>query len=190
MFGMEILKEFKKAYVLGISNNKKWTVSSIASKTVIYDSDTNKEVTVINFKNAGNVLFSDDDKYLILKNTSGSSWLFETSGFELVKKFLTSKKNQLKEGNICLTSENDVLVDVVSTEKGNQIVLLDINTGNIDYCTHNNETSIILNQYIKATNTHIFTLFNSGQGNKILKVENICNNPIKEEISIETLNQC
>ncbi|WP_028391171.1 hypothetical protein [Bacillus cihuensis] len=184
MFGMEILKEYKKSYVLGISNNKKWTVSSIASKTVIYDSKTNQEIKVINFKNVGNVLFSDDDKYLILKNTSGTSWIFETSDFELVKKFITSKKNQLKEGNICLTSENDVLVDIVSTDNGDQIVLLNINKGKIDYFSHNDETRIILNQYIKATNTHIFTLFNNVKGNKILKVEDICNYPIMEEITI------
>ena len=161
MLQMKIIKKFKTSYQIKFSNDYRFLCHTMGSKTIIYDTNSWEKIKELSKPNhPGFIHFSDNDEYLYIKNTSGTLYLYETVGFELIKTIKSNKKYQLVEADFALTNTSLVILDTLNTKDGNQLALINMENGDIRVLTQFKDSInyAYYNQFIEAERAYLFTL--------------------------------
>jgi hypothetical protein len=189
MLQMNIKKKLNTSFEIRLSNDKQFFCHNTSSKTHIYDFKSIEKIIELDKpKHPGNLRFSKNDEYLLIKSTMGTICVYNTVNFELVKKIQSKKSFKLVEGEVNFTQENSILA-VLQTNYGNQIVSIDIHSEEHTILTEFEDslTLIQYNQFMQTENSHLFTLSYLNNAdykvNKIVKVKE----PLNKE-SIEVMN--
>ncbi|OCA88491.1 hypothetical protein A8F94_24355 [Bacillus sp. FJAT-27225] len=157
MLQMNLIKEFNTSYQIKASNNHRFLCHITGSKTVIYDTSSWKEIAALNKPNhPGNIHFSTDSKYLYIKSTTGSIWMYDTSEFKMVKMM---KANNMVEGDFALTNDPLIILGTVKTKLENQLALINLTTGKYELLTDFREpvTLFDYHHFIRNEHSHLFT---------------------------------
>lgn len=187
---MNTVKQLKTSFEIGLSNDYRYLCHITNNKAIIFDMKSwNEVINLKEPKNPSEIKFTNNNKYLLVKNTSGGIWIYRLEDFQLVKKILFKKPHKLLENGFSITTDNNNILDIVETKQGSQIVLVNITTEDWYVISSFKNSLIDFNQYIASENLHIFTetKVNESTGyqeQQLIKVkENIDNHLEIEEIS-------
>ncbi|RAK19995.1 hypothetical protein B0I26_105178 [Anoxybacillus vitaminiphilus] len=191
MFQMNLIKKLKTSYRIRLSGDNKFLCHNMDSKTIVYDLTTWEKIIELNKPNyPSDMRFSENNKYLLIKSTTGTIYVYNTASFQLVKKIQSKKSFKLVEGDTNFTQDNLMLLSVLETNDGQQIGTINIHSGEYTILTEfeNAITLIYYNQFLKNRNYHLFTLsyVNNETGyreNKIVKVKEPIN---KQSIELKS----
>ncbi|WP_370042457.1 hypothetical protein [Lysinibacillus sp. RC79] len=128
MLGLNLIYKFKTSYSLSYAK-KKGLIARCAGSTMIHDFHSGEETHRLKKPaHPSQVLFSDDERFLIVKNTLGNIYVYETINFEVVSIFKNTKSIEMIEGKFLFNHEQNKIVDVVKMDGIEQIVALDLET--------------------------------------------------------------
>ncbi|NDI34828.1 hypothetical protein [Chengkuizengella sediminis] len=193
MFQMNLIKKLKTSYELKLSPDKKFLCHN-NSKTIVYDVNSFKEVIVLNKpSDPGRIRFSPNSEYLLIKKTTGGIWVYKTDNFQLVKVLKSNKSFKFLERDFTFTQDNETILDTLQINQEEQIVAININSGEKIILTELKYKDSIIshNHYSKKGNFHLFTLdYVNEKGyrvNKMIKVKEPINKQSIEVISNEEI---
>lgn len=129
MLGLNLIYKFKASLSLSYAKKKGLIARSSAGSTMIHDFHSGKETHRLKKPaHPSQVLFSDDERFLIVKNSTGHIYVYDTNHFELVSIFKNTKSVEMIEGKFLFNHEQNKIVDVVKIDGIEQIVTLDLET--------------------------------------------------------------
>ncbi|MGE8006628.1 hypothetical protein [Lysinibacillus sp. NPDC093216] len=111
-------------------------------------------------KNPGEIKFSADDKYLFIKRTTGTVYVYETTEFSLVAIFQSNKAIHLTEGNFALTTNPFIILDEIRIKADIQLASINTENGEINVLTNFEEPIRYMryHHHIQSENAHLFTI--------------------------------
>ncbi|MFF2177332.1 hypothetical protein ACFVT8_12790 [Lysinibacillus sp. NPDC058147] len=125
MLGLNLIYKFKTSYSLSYAKKKGLVARCNAGSTMIHDFHSGEEIHRLKKPaHPSQLLFSDDERYLIVKNTLGNIYVYETNNFEVVSIFKNTKSVEMIEGKFLFNHEQNKIVDVVKTDGIEQIVAI------------------------------------------------------------------
>ncbi len=160
MFQMNLIKKLKTSYSIRLSSDNRFLCHNMGSKTIVYDFNSWEKIVELDKPNYPSILrFSKNNEYLLIKNTVGTICVYNTVDFKHVRTLQSNKSLKLIEGNVNFTQDNFIL-DVVQTNYGRQIALIDIHSKDYKILTEFQDslTLIHYNQFIETENFHLLTL--------------------------------
>ncbi len=174
MLQMNLIQNLKTSFQIKLSNNDHFLCHTMGSKTIVLDSSSwEKIVELSKPKNPGYIQFSQNDDYLYVKMTIGTIYVYETSGFQLVKTIKSNKKFQFVEGDFAVTNTPFLILDTLNTKDGQQLALINIDKGENRILTEFEDSSTLIHyhHYIKNENSYIFTLSHvNHEGYRVQKI--------------------
>lgn len=187
---MNLIKKLKTSFEIRLSGDNRFLCHNTSSKTIVYDFNSWGKIIELNMpKHPYHMRFSKNNEYLLIKSTTGTICIYDTSNFQLLKTIKPKKSLKIVEGNVNFTQDN-LILDVIETNIGQQIVSINFNTEeHIVLSEFNNpHTLIIYNHFLQKGNFHLYTLSyvnieTDYREYKILKVKE----PLSKE-SIEIIN--
>lgn len=193
MFQMNLIKKFKTSYVIKLSPDNQFLCRiSGSTKTIVHDVKSLEEVIALNKPSyPGKIRFSQNSEYLLIKRTTGGIWVYKTSNFQLVKVLKSNKSFKFLERDFDFTQDNETILDIVQINQEEQIVAININSGEKSILTELKYKDSIIdhNHNCKKGDFHLFTLsYVNEKGfriNKIIKVKEPNNKQSIEIISNE-----
>lgn len=180
MLGAKVHKEMKKAYAFSIANSKNFFVR-IATQSIIYNLASMEELIKLKKPTyPSDARFSFDDKYVAIKNTSGSTVVYEVSTFREINRFNSKKNFKLSDGGFSWVTGKYEILDIVNINNRYQIIHFDILNDNKKLITDFKlDLNVInYNDYIISKDQYLFSHRNVDEldewQNEILKLQ-ICN---------------
>lgn len=159
MFQMNLVKKLKTSFEIRLSHDFQLLCHNTSNKTILYDTNTWEEVAVFNKPtNPSRVRFSNDNEYLIIKNTNGGNWVYNIEDFKLLNVLKSKKSCKLIDQGFGITLDNKIILDIMETKIGDQIVTLNINSGEHRILTNFKESLISYNHYSTKGTFHLFNL--------------------------------
>lgn len=159
MLQMNLIKNLKTSFEIRISHDFRWLCHNTNNKTIVYDMNTWEEVVVLNKPtNPSRIKFSGNDEYLIIKNTNGGIWVYKTGDFQLLNILKSKKSYKLIDQGFAFTQDNKMILDIMETKLGNQIVTLNIDSGEKRILTSFKNSLISYNHYSTKEKFHLFNL--------------------------------
>jgi len=192
MLQMNLIKKLKSSYEIRLSTDNRLICHNMGTKTIVYNFNSWEKIIELNKpKHPSQMRFSKNNDFLLIKSTTGTICVYDTSNFQLVKTIHPTGSFKIIEGNVNFTQDN-LILDVIQTNNGQQIVSININTGDHTILTEfeNPFTFIDYNHFVQNMSFHLFTLNyvnneTDYQENKIIKV----NEPInKRSVSVEIIS--
>lgn len=162
---MKALLDMKKVKTLGTSHCLVMTsdlsvLGRVSNqKTFIYINQEWKSPIILDKpKNPSQLRFAQNNSRVIIQNTSGSIYIYETNHFDLLKKIQSNKHCKLiEDGFVCL-NERNVLLCIAKVNSSEQVVAFDLELGTCHPITDFNHSQIYYNQYVEKEKAHLFTL--------------------------------
>jgi len=161
MFEMKLIKKLKTSYSIRLSGDKRFLCHNMSNKTIVYDITTWEKVAELNKPNyPGDIRFSLDNDYLLIKSTTGTICVYRTADFQLVRKVQSKKSFKLVEGDVNFTKDHSLILSAVETNNGRQIGAIHIHTGEYTVLTkfENAHPLIYYHQFVGDRDEHLFTL--------------------------------
>lgn len=159
MFQMNLIKKLKTSYSIRLSSDNRFLCHNMGSKTIVYDFNSWEKIIELDKPNYPSILrFSKNNEYLLIKNTVGTIYVYNTADFKLVRILKSNKSLKLIEGNANFTQDNFIL-DVVQTNYGRQIALIDIHSKDYKILTEFQDSITVIhyNQFVPTENSHLLT---------------------------------
>ncbi|WNS79546.1 hypothetical protein RRU94_18635 [Domibacillus sp. DTU_2020_1001157_1_SI_ALB_TIR_016] len=158
MLSMEVVKSFNTSYSFAVSDDFNF-ISRVSNKTFIYLNKNWEDPIVLNKpSHPGTLEYNDGSKLLLIQNTTGSTYIYETEQFNLVKTIRSKKNLKLKEGQISFLKEKTGLLFVASTSSSDQIFVFDLDLDQYEAISDFEDSSISYIQYLEEENAHLFTI--------------------------------
>lgn len=130
MIARSIIHHFPKSYEMVVSPDGRFLCRTIGTKLYVYHMNAMNEAAVLNHpKNPGHIAFTEDGTYLLVQNTSGSMFVFETQTFQRVRTIRSTKKVNYQEERFTPVRTGEAYL--ASANIGNDMYLMkvDIKTG-------------------------------------------------------------
>lgn len=176
MLGMNIKKKLKTSFEIIFSEDQRFMCHSTNTNVILFD-NWDHSISINSPKNPSCVKFSRNNKLLIIKNTSGGLWIYDLENLKLLKRISSKRNFKLLDDGFGIT-ENNRILDIMDTKNGNQIISVDVDTGDFSLLTNYENSQIKYNGFINQPNNkfHLFTLslLNKITGyveNKIIKIK-------------------
>lgn len=161
MLNMKIKKKLKTSYCIRVSGDNRFLCHNMGSKTIVYDFNSwEKIVELTKPKHPNYMRFSNNNKYLLVKSTTGTICIYETTNFQLIKTIPSNKKFKIVEGDLNCTQDGLMILDAIETNDGQQISSINMESGKCEILTEfeNSMTMISYNQFVSSENSHLFTM--------------------------------
>ncbi|MGE8204695.1 YncE family protein [Heyndrickxia sp. NPDC080065] len=185
MLHMNLIKKFKTSFQIKFSNDYRFLCHLMGSKTIVYDSNSWEKIAELSKpKNPSCIQFSQNNDYLYIKNTIGTICMYDTSEFQLIKTIKSNKKVHFVEGDFALTNAPFTILDTLKTKCGNQLALVNIDSGEYKILTDFDDSITLFDYHhmIPSENSYLFTLSyvsnkTDSREYKLLKVSNVNSEP-------------
>lgn len=189
MFQMNLLKKFKTSFEMRLSHDNQLLCHNTSNRSFVYEVKSLEEISVLTKPSQPSQMkFSRNNEYLLIKNTKGGVWIYDTEKFQIVRNIKTTKSFRLLDHGFSITQDSGNILDILQTSQGDQIVSISIDSLEHSIMTEFEHALIHFNHYSEKNSFHLFTLscVNPKSGyreNSVLKV----NEPINKH-SIELLS--
>lgn len=186
---MKTVKTFNKSYNLVMSSDAKFVCRTIGSKTFLYENQNwDHPVLLTKPTNPGDVKFSPDNSFLIIQNTSGNIYIYETENFSPIKRIVSNKSYKMIEhGGCAFVANKKMVLCIAIVQSREQVLAFDLETTNWYPITDFNENYHIgYTSYSEKENAHLFQISRINKitddwDYQILKV-------YEDDLSMEILN--
>ena len=126
---MEYIHKFKTSYSLDYAQNKGLIARCNDGSIMIHSYITGQEIKRLKKPaHPSHLQFSRDEKYLIVKNTSGIIYVYDLEEFEVIHIIKSIKNIKVKEGKFLFNHEKNQIIDIVNINGVDQVIAFDINT--------------------------------------------------------------
>lgn len=109
-------------------------------------------------KDPSKLRFAQNNSRVIIQNTSGSIYIYETKDFDLLKKIQSNKHRKLIENGFVCLNERNVLLCIANVNSSEQIVEFDLELDTYRAISDFSHSQIYYNQYVEKEKAHLFTL--------------------------------
>lgn len=158
---MKIVKTFKTSFNLVMSSEAEFVCRTIGSKTFLYENqDWDHPILLTKPTNPGVVKFSRDNTLVIIKNTSGNIYIYETENFNLIKRIVSNKSYKMIEhGGCAFVEERKIVLCIGIVRSSEQILAFDLESANWYPITVFDENyQISYTSYSEKEKAHLFEI--------------------------------
>lgn len=170
-----------------MSSGAKFVGRTISSKTFLYENqDWDNPLLLTKPKNPIKVQFSRDNSYLIIQNTSGSIYIYETVHFKVLKIILSKKPYKMVESYFAYVEDRKILLCIVEDSSSEQILAYDLESANYYPITDFNESyTIKYNYYSEIDRTHFYEIsrLNKSSNYREYKIMKVLEDDFSTEIT-------
>ncbi|MRX73434.1 hypothetical protein GJU40_14910 [Bacillus lacus] len=185
MFGMREIRKLQPSFQVKLSRKHRLLCHTMASKTIVYDTNSWEKTFELSKKNPGYIKFSRNNGYFYIKNTTGTIYMYNTEEFDLIKTVKSNKAYKMIEGDFGLTKDEFIILDTVQTKNGKQLALINAKDNKYQILTSFEDLNTILyyHHYVLDENSHYFTISQVDKDsdmrvNKLLKVKEETNGSV------------
>ena len=130
MIASSIIHYFPKSYEVVVSPDGRFLCRTIGTKLYVYHMNSMNEAAVLSHpKNPGHIAFTEDGTYLLVQNTSGLMFVFETQTFQLVRTIRSTKKVNYQEERFTPVRTGETYLASAKIENDIYLMKIGIKTG-------------------------------------------------------------